>query len=71
MIYLYRCPNGHEVEADYPMGKQPDEVDCTRCDEMAVRVFTVPQVVFKGWDWASKKQLDPMDPKNDIPQEMV
>lgn len=71
MNYEYRClVCGHIFSQRFPFTKNPADTPCPLCDSVAERFFgTVPPVCFKGAGWASKKELDVMDPQNDRPQD--
>jgi len=52
-IYVYRCPDNHVWELDYPMGSAPSEIECTDnfsfyCGNLASRVYLPTAVSFKG-----------------------
>jgi hypothetical protein len=68
MIYLYLCPEHGEIQRDFPMGQQPDLVVCDvdGCGQEAVRIFTPPNVHYRGtgWGW-SKNGVRHGDPDMD------
>lgn len=65
MRYEYRCCECRAITAkDFPLAKNPARVVCATCGGEAIRAFTsMPPVALKGSGWASKKQMEPMDPK--------
>ena len=74
MNYEYRCTKcGHIFSRRFPFTKNPEFVACSECGSLlATRFFgTVPPICFKGVGWASKRELDALDPKNDNPQDFT
>jgi putative FmdB family regulatory protein len=44
MIYEYRCPNCDYLKEDYyPIGKQPETIDCPQCLQQMKRKFSIPR----------------------------
>ena len=53
MIYLYYCGSCDlEIEQEFALGTQPEEVPCPECGEGAVRKFTAPTAIYKGTGWS-------------------
>ena len=73
MIYEYCCIECETVSpARFPFAKNPDSILCPECEGLAFRFFgSVPPICFKGEGWASKSELDAMDPKNNNPQDFT
>lgn len=69
MIYEYHCGNCDKIlQLSFPFARNPEAVVCHLCGSAAVRFFgAVPPIHFKGGGWASKSELDAMDPKNNDP----
>lgn len=73
MDYEYRCTwCRHVFTLTFPFAQNPPTATCPECLDVSERFFgTVPPICFKGSGWASKSELDAMDPKNDNPQDFT
>jgi len=72
MLYEYRCSKcRHIFTLKFPLTQNPKFVSCSECGcLLAERYFgTVPPICFMGPGWASKTELDALDPANDNPQD--
>lgn len=74
MIYVYQCTEcGLITEREFPMGEQPPEVDCARCqlrglDSPAPRRFLAPTVIYQGSGWTGASHGIPdMDEREKLP----
>jgi len=55
MLFDYRCTECETMfEANFPIGKAEDFVECPECGESAKRIFTSCNFILKGGGWPSK-----------------
>lgn len=46
-IYTYECACGQIIDVSHSIYDEPD-MECTNCDGMMQRVFSAPNIQFKG-----------------------
>lgn len=48
MIFVYKCNDCGEFEANYKIGKAPKKKKCPSCGKQGERMFTPPSIKFNG-----------------------
>jgi putative FmdB family regulatory protein len=61
MIYPFTCPVHGYFEINMKMSEAEGTHKCPICNTDSPRVYTVPEVTFRGGGWGSKKSktIDP------------
>ncbi len=47
-LYEFRCPEGTEFEASFPMSLAPQELDCPACGQESRRRISAPKLSMAG-----------------------
>lgn len=47
-LYEFRCPEGTQFEASFPMSRAPQLLDCPQCGQQARRRISAPKLSMAG-----------------------
>lgn len=54
-LYIYRCEEHGEFDAQFPMSIVPRECPCPKCDKMAKKTIGKCNFQLKGKGWPGKE----------------